>query len=90
MADQQLGLRSIVCVPFLMLSLFIFRCQLPAGPKADWNRAVMSNRVMTPVRLLNWAVIYPLRFEADVRKFVDMIGSCAQKTGIEIARPKVS
>ena len=77
---------------FLIESL-IFRHpsgQVLAGPKADWNRGAMNNKVLTPVRLLNWAVVYPSRLEADVRKFIETLGGCAQKTGIEISRPTVS
>ncbi|XP_074648302.1 piwi-like protein 1 isoform X2 [Tubulanus polymorphus] len=57
-----------------------------AGPQADWGRS-LSHKVITPVHLENWIIIYYRRDNQRANNFVQMYMKQAPRMGIRVKNP---
>ena len=60
-----------------------------AGPQADWNRALTSNRVISSVDVNSWAIFFIKQNQADVNNFVKCYMQCAPQLGIRVNQPEM-
>ncbi|XP_065206565.1 piwi-like protein Ago3 [Planococcus citri] len=56
-------------------------------PSADWNRALSSNAVLSPIDLRNWAVIHTARDTPYSQNFLETAKQISMKIGISINKP---
>ena len=55
-----------------------------SSPQADWGRQAVSEKVITPVPLRSWMVLYVNRDKSKALEFVTMMKKVTPAMGIEV------
>ncbi|XP_062594439.1 piwi-like protein 1 [Saccostrea cucullata] len=58
-----------------------------AGPQADWSRDATRSKVLTPVDLKNWTLLFVKRDANKAIEFMNMMQTCCRQMGIQCNKP---